>query len=618
MSLKILLDDQIDKLFADNPELSQVNKNKFEIAVASFCNVKFLNGIEFDDLIDGIMGEGGDEGIDLCYVYCNGTLVKDENHPITKDSIIKVKFFQVKKEDGFSTDGFRKLKEGIEEIFNLDLELDKLQVIGANSDILEMADLIRKIFRKSRLERAKFNCEIYYATASPEIYISEKIKHLEGELKANPLAIPFDFDYWGSQKLLDLNKKIDEQVEIKFDSQPLNISEKNIDTTGFAGFVNGNELLKSLIDKEGNFKSHLTEGNVRYFLGEDKKINSSIIDSALDEIKAANFWAMNNGLTIIGDTIAPLDAKGYSISNPQIVNGCQTIHCLYHAYSKDNKQKLPDTLKVFVKIVKTENPDTQTDIISATNSQNPVKSASLKANDNIQRNIEAHLKDAGIYYERRDNFYKRQGFTGNKVIGLLKMAQIIHTVVNKEAVIAVNDTTTLFDTEIKYNSIFNDKADFDLYKFSTILYQKIWTLKNSDLRTNSYQNQERDLISKGGFLFLHIMSSLLLSHADYKDGVNIVTKKLIGNIVIETPARKNEFTKRKKWLLEKLEDDAAIDSYYKISKQIFTDAATEYTKNTGKSMNSLFKNRNFDKDYLRPAIDKFLATLAPIETVPEK
>lgn len=616
MSLKILLDDQIDKLFADNPELSQVNKNKFEIAVASFSNVKFLNGIEFDDLIDGIMGEGGDEGIDLCYVYCNGTLVNDENHPITKDSIIKVKFFQVKKEDGFSTDGFRKLKEGIEEIFNLDLELDKLQVIGANTDILEMADLIRKIFRKSRLERAKFTCEVYYATAAPEINISEKIKHLEAELKANPLAIPFDFDYWGAQKLLDLNKKIDEQVEIKFDSQPLNISEKNIDTTGFAGFVNGNELLKSLIDGEGNFKSHLTEGNVRYFLGEDKKINSSIIDSALDEAKAANFWAMNNGLTIIGDTIAPLDAKGYSISNPQIVNGCQTIHCLFHAYSKDNKLKLPDTLKVFVKIVKTENPDTQTDIISATNSQNPVKSASLKANDNIQRNIEAHLKDAVIYYERRDNFYKRQGFTGNKVIGLLKMAQIIHTVVNKEAVIAVNDTTTLFDTEIKYNSIFNDKADFDLYKFSTILYQKIWTLKNSDIRTNSYQNQERDLISKGGFIFLHIMSSLLLSHAEFKEGDNTVAKNLTGNIVIETPARKNEFTKRKKWLLEKLEDDAVIDGYYNISKQIFTDAATEYTKNTGKSMNSLFKYRSFDKDYLRPAIDKFLAPVVPAEADP--
>lgn len=606
MSLKILIEDQIQKLFNDNPELNSVSKNQFEIAVASFANIKHLNGLEFDDLIDGIMGDGGDEGIDLCYVYCNGVLVKDELHPITKDSTIKVKFFQVKKEDSFSTDGFRKLKEGIEEVFNLDLDLDKLQIIGANQEILEMADLIRKIFRKARLERAKFSCEVFYATASAEIHLSEKIKHLELALKDNALAIPYEFDYWGAQKLLDLTGETDEQIEIKFDSQPLNISEKDIDTTGYAGFVSGNELLKSLIDSENNFKSHLTEGNVRYFLGEDKKINSSIIDSAVDAVKASNFWAMNNGLTIIGDSIEALDSRGYSVKNPQIVNGCQTIHCLYFAYVKDNKYKLPENLKVFVKLVKTENPDIQTDIISATNSQNPVKSASLKANDNIQRNIEKHLKDAGIYYERRDNYYKRQGITGNKVIGLIKMAQIIHTVVNKEAVVAVNDTTTLFDTETKYNSIFHDKADFELYKFSTILYQKIWTIKNSDIRTNDYQSEHRDLISKGGFVFLHIMSSLLFSDAEYKE--DQVTKKSVQtkNIVIEMPARKNDFSKRKKWLFKKIIDDSLLEEYYRVAKDIFFSSADEYYRATGKSKTSLFKLRSFDKDYLKVGINRYL------------
>lgn len=315
---------------------------------------------------------------------------------------------------------------------------------------------------------------------------------------------------------------------------------------------------------------------------------------------------MNNGLTIIGDTIAPLDAKGYSITNPQIVNGCQTIHCLYLAYSNEGKNSLPETLKVFVKLVKTENPDTQTDIISATNSQNPVKSASLKANDHIQRNIEKHLLEAGILYERRDNFYKRQGYTGNKVVGLLKMAQIIHTVVNKEAVLAVNDTTTLFDTETKYNSIFNDKADFDLYKFSTVLYQKIWTIKNSDIRANEYQSEQRDLISKGGFIFLHIMSSLLLTDAEYKEEQVMKKSKLIKNIVIETPARKNEFTKRKKWLFDHLEIDGFLEPYYEIAKELFFKSADEYVKTTNKSKNSLFKLRGFDKDYIRPQIEKYL------------
>lgn len=110
MSLKILVDDHIDQLFIDNPELKTVNKNEFEIAVASFANLKYLNGLELEDLIDGMLGEGGDEGIDLCYVFCNGVLVTSEELALNKESHVRVKFFQVKKENSFSTDGFRKNK----------------------------------------------------------------------------------------------------------------------------------------------------------------------------------------------------------------------------------------------------------------------------------------------------------------------------------------------------------------------------------------------------------------------------------------------------------------------------------------------------------------------------
>lgn len=601
MSLKVLLDDQIDKLFTDNPELQNVNKNKFEIAVASFANLRYLHGLEFDDLIDGIMGEGGDEGIDHCYVFCNGNLVIDDSYPINKESHIKVKFFQTKKESGFSTDGFRKTKEGIEEIFNLDIDLSKLQKIGANQDILEKAELIRNLFRKAALERAKFTCEVFYATVSSDKNISEKIKYLADDLSKNSLKIPFEFNFWGAQDVLDLTERMDEILEVKFISQPLEIKEIGIKTNGFSGFITGNNIIKSLLDDNNQFKSHLTEGNVRFFLGEDKKINNSIIETASNEEKAENFWAMNNGLTIIGESIDPLGNNQYSILNPQIVNGCQTIHCLYLAY-KDN-ESLPSTLKVFLKLVNTDNLEVQTDIISATNSQNPVKSASLKANDNIQRNIEKHLKKSGIYYERRENYYKRQGYTGNKVIGLLKLAQIIHTVVNKQSIVALNDTATLFETESKYNSIFDDSTDFDIYTFSSILYQKIWTLKNSDLRNNSYPEEVRDIISKGGLTFLHCMSSIILSEAEFKSGDETITKAITKNIVISIPQRKNEFNKRKASAFLTLDDDANLQNIYERSKTILLNAVAKHATNTGKVKVSAFKNRSFDNDYLRPEID---------------
>jgi len=170
----------------------------------------------------------------------------------------------------------------------------------------------------------------------------------------------------------------------------------------------------------------------------------------------------------------------------------------------------------------------------------------------------------------------------------------------------VNDTTTLFDKITKYNSIFNDKADYDLYKFSVFLYQKIWTMKNSDIRTNDYPIEQRDLISKGGFVFLHIISSLMFSLAEFLEDGKVTSIRHNKNIVIETPARKNEFTKRKKWLFEKVQDDNLLDDYYSNAKTIFFRAADEYARTTNKSRYSLFKLRGFDKDYLRPEIDRYL------------
>lgn len=603
MSLRMLLDDKIEKLFEINPELKNTNKNEFEVACASFTNVKHLYGLEFDDLTDGIMGNGGDEGIDLCYIFCNGILVKDEAHPINKESHIKVKFFQVKKESGFSTNGFKNIKEGIEEIFDLELNLEKLKKIGANQDIIEMADLIRRIFRKSRRESANFTCEVYYITIAIEEKPSDKIIHLEESLRKHSLNIPFEFKYYGVQKLLDLTEMKDETLEIKFNSQPLEIKQRNVELSGYSGFVVGNDLMKSLVDEENIFKSHLTEGNVRFFLGEDTKINNSIIETAKDTVKSDNFWAMNNGLTIIGDRIEPLGNNEYCIINPQIVNGCQTVHCLYIAYNE--LSELKETLKVFVKIVKSDKLEVQTDIISATNSQNQVKYVSLKANDNIQRNIEKYLKSEEIYYERRENYYKRKGLTGSRVIGMLKMAQIVHAIVNKESIIAINDPTTLFETSNKYNSIFNDSADFDIYKYSAMLYQKVWSLKNSDMRTNNYNSEEKSIISKSGLVFLHIMSSLMLSKIKIKDNKVDKTEILTLKLDISLPSRKNSFVKRKEQLLIDLHNDIYLGRVYSDAKELLFSAISKYSSN-GKTPMSFLKNRSFDKDYLIPVINRHL------------
>lgn len=603
MSIQILLEDRINQLFIDNPELNSISANKFEIAVGFFCNLKHLHGIDHDDVLDGILGSGGDEGIDLCFSFCNGIPIKDSDHPINKDSIIKLKFFQVKKENGFSVDGFRKFKEGIQEIFDLTITEDGLRGLGANSDFIENAMLIRSIIRKANVNRAKISCEIFYVTNSLKKEIPAKIDNLLDNLKStlSQFRIQLSHNFFNAQDLLDLTDLSHEKIEISFISQPLEVKDRNIAVSGYAGFIEGKKLIESLLDENKAFRSHLTEGNVRFFLGEDTKINSSIIETANDNKKSETFWAMNNGLTIIGDSISPLSSSDYSIENPQIVNGCQTVHCLYDAYKKQDNS-LPESLKVFVKVVNTDNLDIQTDIISATNSQNQVKSASLKANDNIQRNIEQHLLKFGIKYERRENFYKRQGHSGNKVISLLKLGQIMHSVINKESVSALNDASTIFDSEQKYKSIFNDLSDYDIYKFSCLLYQKVWNLKNSDLRTNDYSPEIKSIISKSGFPILHLMSSIILSKSSFVENGVETFEPLTASIDLSNSSKSSPFQKRKKSAFAHLEDDSKMKDFYELSKKSLLISLENYSKDTKKEKISAFKYRKLDKDYLIPEL----------------
>ena len=58
--------------------------------------------------------------------------------------------------------------------------------------------------------------------------------------------------------------------------------------------------------------------------------------------------------------------------------------------------------------------------------------------------------------------------------------------------------------------------------------------------------------------------------------------------------------------MKKVADEEFLEKKYEIAKIIFTAAAVMYVEKTGKIGGSLFKNRSFYKDYLKPAINDYL------------
>ena len=82
------------------------------------------------------------------------------------------------------------------------------------------------------------------------------------------------------------------------------------------------------------YNDELFAGNIRLFLGSRKGgINEQIIKTAKDEPGA--FWALNNGVTIMADTVEPVTQvtanSAFKLKRFSIVNGCQTTSSLVQA-----------------------------------------------------------------------------------------------------------------------------------------------------------------------------------------------------------------------------------------------------------------------------------------------
>lgn len=201
---------------------------------------------------------------------------------------------------------------------------------------------------------------------------------------------------------------------------------------GLIGTVKAQELISLLTDDTcpGKIDESLFEENIRLYLGEKNEINSKIYASALSQ-NAAEFWYLNNGITIVCDSYRYITSQSnapVSIKNPQIVNGGQTSFSLFEAYNKDFKKL--DKVKVLVKIIETDDSEFRSCIAEATNSQTMIRSRDLRSNDSVQLRLEDAMKDHGFYYERKNNQYSDKPHSQR--IDARKAGQILFSYYHKE------------------------------------------------------------------------------------------------------------------------------------------------------------------------------------------
>lgn len=429
-------------------------------------------------LIDCVVEGGGDGGLDSIvalvdkkYIYSLDEF-NEYAEQINENSRIDLYFIQAKETNGIKETAFMKIKDVFEKLLVSNSITEELR-IQYNQVLIEKFELINEVIIKSSPKTNNIYINVAYAYTGnldkDSISIGTKnqinsIKKLVSDTTyINEANISVDI--FDSNKLINIaNKSIQKDYIIKYKT----IFKMNYRSDSENGFVMNMSIKDyyNLITQDNEIIDVLFEGNIRDFEGQTVEVNKNI-KNTLEEVYDADFWWLNNGITMIVDSYTPLPNDSAKVVNPIIVNGLQTSYTIFN-YFKENIDKLEnEDRNILLKIVNTDSINISDMIISSTNRQNAVKPAQLKATDPIQKDIEQLLLKNGIYYERRKNYYKNREIDKHKIVTLENLAQYLESIYYGNCSGARNNPTTLLKSEKLYNKLFNNSINPNIYTITS-------------------------------------------------------------------------------------------------------------------------------------------------------
>lgn len=175
------------------------------------------------------------------------------------------------------------------------------------------------------------------------------------------------------------------------------------------GSIKIGQLKKILYDFTFNRPHQLYEYNVRHNLdltGPNEKMTATLTN----ETENFKFPLLNNGITMIVDSMLRKGDRGLELQNIRIVNGCQTSHViLKNCIDSDNFNDILIPLKV----ISTKNEDILSEITFSSNNQNPIKSENLISLNKKIIFLEKEYVEFSLIHEKKLQgkyyFERRQG-----------------------------------------------------------------------------------------------------------------------------------------------------------------------------------------------------------------
>lgn len=229
-----------------------------------------------------------------------------------------------------------------------------------------------------------------------------------------------------------------------------NVANDRIDFVGSVATVEGDfgqavigaVKASELARLHAAYGNQLFEGNVRLFIGQRKGgINEKIVETA--QSRAGEFWALNNGITIVAESFEAQADTRYTLRHFSVVNGCQTTVSLSKAIERSAVAR---DAQVLVRIVAAKKA-MLTDIVRFNNTQNPVKLSAVRLLDPIQEALRVAFGKISYLYAPKQEGAKLN--KNPKRMDLDRVAQYLASASEETVLEAVAKKADLFDRSYK-------------------------------------------------------------------------------------------------------------------------------------------------------------------------
>ena len=421
-----------------------------------------------DEIESGLIGDGGDGGIDGFYLFANDDLVRDDfdGTGLKKDPILELVLIQTKSANGFADTPIERFITVTDDILDLTkpvTELTQVYNSGLIENITRYRATIKQLVTRFPLLRVTYH---YVCKGNqPETSAQRKAEKLKQTVRTKFPAAEVEVHFVGAAGLLTLARRSTKSTYV------LKLAENPVSSAGQVGFVclvTLRDYFEFITDERKLLRKNLFEANVRDYQG--RTAVNDAIQATLASRDSEDFWWLNNGVSILASR-ASAGAKELTIEDPQVVNGLQTSTEIHNYFIHANTDG--DGRRLLIRVIVPSNAASSDKIIKATNSQTAVQQASLRATDKIHRDIEEYLKPRGIYYDRRKNFYRNEGKPLDSIIGIPTLAQAVMSILLKRPDDARARPSSLLKNDADYEKIYSQTIPINVYFVCATVLKKV-------------------------------------------------------------------------------------------------------------------------------------------------